>query len=95
MEGYLGITLENDALGILQDTHWAIGYFGYFPSYTVGNVLSVQRFEAAIEKRPEIGFGNSFFPDADFFSIGHNNIELASRNNRNVWIAIARESEFQ
>ncbi len=54
MEVYLGITPENDALGILQDTHWAIGYFGYFPSYTVGNVLSVQLFEAAIEKRPEI-----------------------------------------
>ena len=32
MEEYLGITPENDALGILQDTHWAIGYFGHFPS---------------------------------------------------------------
>jgi carboxypeptidase Taq len=28
--------------------------FGYFPSYTVGNVLSVQLFEAAIDDRPEI-----------------------------------------
>ena len=54
MEEYLGIVPENDALGVLQDTHWAIGYFGYFPSYTVGNVLSVQLFEAAVEKRPEI-----------------------------------------
>jgi carboxypeptidase Taq len=54
MEEYLGITPENDALGILQDTHWAIGYFGYFPSYTVGNVLSVQLFEAAVDERPEI-----------------------------------------
>jgi carboxypeptidase Taq len=54
MEEYLGIVPENDALGVLQDTHWAIGYFGYFPSYTVGNVLSVQLFEAAIERRPEI-----------------------------------------
>ena len=47
MEEYLGIVPENDALGVLQDTHWAIGYFGYFPSYTLGNVLSVQLFEAA------------------------------------------------
>ncbi len=54
MEEYLGIVPENDALGVLQDTHWAIGYFGYFPSYSVGNVLSVQLFEAAVEGRPEI-----------------------------------------
>ena len=54
MEEYLGIVPANDARGILQDTHWAIGYFGYFPSYTVGNVLSVQLFEAAVEERPEI-----------------------------------------
>jgi carboxypeptidase Taq len=54
MEEYLGIVPENDARGILQDTHWAIGYFGYFPSYTVGNVLSVQLFETALEDRPEI-----------------------------------------
>ena len=54
MDEYLGIVPENDARGILQDTHWAIGYFGYFPSYTVGNVLSVQLFEAAVEERPEI-----------------------------------------
>jgi carboxypeptidase Taq len=54
LEEYLGIVPENDARGILQDTHWAIGYFGYFPSYTVGNVLSVQLFEAAVEERPGI-----------------------------------------
>jgi carboxypeptidase Taq len=54
MEEYLGIVPENDALGVLQDTHWAIGYFGYFPAYTVGNVLSVQLFEAAVGERPEI-----------------------------------------
>jgi carboxypeptidase Taq len=54
MEEYLGVVPQNDARGILQDTHWAIGYFGYFPSYTVGNVLSVQLFEAAIDERPEI-----------------------------------------
>jgi carboxypeptidase Taq len=54
MEEYLGIVPNNDALGVLQDTHWALGLFGYFPSYTVGNVLSVQIFEAAVEERPEI-----------------------------------------
>jgi carboxypeptidase Taq len=54
MEEYLGITPENDSLGVLQDTHWAIGYFGYFPSYTVGNVLSAQLFDAAVDELPEI-----------------------------------------
>jgi carboxypeptidase Taq len=54
MEEYLGLVPKNDALGVLQDTHWAIGYFGYFPSYTVGNVLSVQLFEAAVDERPRI-----------------------------------------
>ncbi len=54
MKEYLGIVPKNDALGVLQQTHWANGYFGYFPSYTVGNVLSVQLFEAALENRPEM-----------------------------------------
>ncbi len=54
MEEYLGIVPENDALGVLQDIHWALGYFGYFPAYTVGNVLSAQLYEAAVGERPEI-----------------------------------------
>jgi carboxypeptidase Taq len=54
MEDYLGVVPENDAVGVLQDIHWAIGYFGYFPAYTVGNVLSAQLFEAAAEERSEI-----------------------------------------
>jgi carboxypeptidase Taq len=54
MEEYLGIFPENDARGVLQDIHWALGYFGYFPAYTVGNVLSAQLFEAAVGERPEI-----------------------------------------
>lgn len=54
MGEYLGLVPKNDALGVLQDTHLAIGYFGYFPAYTVGNVLSVQFFEAAVGERPEM-----------------------------------------
>jgi carboxypeptidase Taq len=37
---YLGITPSNDAEGILQDSHWAGGAFGYFPTYTLGNLIS-------------------------------------------------------
>jgi carboxypeptidase Taq len=42
MEQYLGQTINNDAEGVLQDTHWYIGYFGYFPSYALGNLYNAQ-----------------------------------------------------
>ncbi len=37
-EEYLGVEVPDDAKGVMQDTHWASGYFGYFPSYAMGNV---------------------------------------------------------
>ncbi|PID58269.1 carboxypeptidase [candidate division KSB3 bacterium] len=49
METYLGITPPNDALGVLQDVHWSAGLFGYFPTYTLGNVLSLQ-FNACLRR---------------------------------------------
>ena len=45
MRTYLGITPEGDADGVLQDVHWAMGSFGYFPTYTLGNLYAVQIFE--------------------------------------------------
>ncbi|MEQ1567784.1 MAG: carboxypeptidase M32, partial [Myxococcota bacterium] len=36
----------SDLEGCLQDVHWAVGSFGYFPSYTVGNLYAAQLFEA-------------------------------------------------
>ena len=41
-EEYLGITPPNDKLGVLQDTHWYGGAFGYFPSYALGNLYGAQ-----------------------------------------------------
>jgi carboxypeptidase Taq len=38
MESLLGITIDNDAEGCLQDTHWAKGNIGYFPDYALGNI---------------------------------------------------------
>ncbi|MFW9788236.1 MAG: carboxypeptidase M32 [Candidatus Thorarchaeota archaeon] len=35
---YLGMDVPNDEKGALQDTHWASAYFGYFPSYALGNI---------------------------------------------------------
>ncbi|HYB03817.1 MAG TPA: carboxypeptidase M32 [Nitrososphaerales archaeon] len=39
LEEYLGIRPPNDAMGVLQDVHWSHGDFGYFPTYTLGNVI--------------------------------------------------------
>ncbi len=38
----LGLRIENDSEGVMQDTHWASGYYGYFPSYALGNIYSGQ-----------------------------------------------------
>ena len=39
-EDYLGVTPTDYSTGILQDSHWAGGAFGYFPTYTLGNLIS-------------------------------------------------------
>jgi len=39
---YLGVDVKNDSEGVMQDTHWANGYYGYFPSYALGNIYSGQ-----------------------------------------------------
>ena len=39
---YLGITPANDGEGVLQDVHWCRGSFGYFPTYTMGNIIGGQ-----------------------------------------------------
>ena len=41
-ESYLGITPPNDKNGCLQDVHWSGGMLGYFPTYSMGNILSYQ-----------------------------------------------------
>ena len=37
---YLGTAPENDRDGVLQDVHWYCGLFGYFPTYTIGNMIA-------------------------------------------------------
>ena len=39
-EDYLGMRPKNDAEGALQDVHWSGGSFGYFATYTLGNVVA-------------------------------------------------------
>jgi carboxypeptidase Taq len=54
MEEYLGVYPRDDAEGILQDIHWADGCFGYFPTYTLGNLYAAQIFAAACADLPHI-----------------------------------------
>lgn len=49
----LGITPPNDKAGCLQDIHWAMGSFGYFPSYALGNLFSAHLFEAFSHQHPD------------------------------------------
>lgn len=42
MKEYLGIVPESDKVGVLQDVHWSGGSFGYFPTYSLGNVYAAQ-----------------------------------------------------
>lgn len=39
---YLGITPPDDSQGVMQDVHWSAGLFGYFPTYSLGNIWSAQ-----------------------------------------------------
>jgi carboxypeptidase Taq len=48
------IPVPDDARGCLQDTHWAIGALGYFPTYTLGTLNAAQLFAAALKQDAEI-----------------------------------------
>lgn len=54
MTELLGITPTNDAQGCLQDIHWAHGSFGYFPTYTLGNLYASQFFHTAQQAMPSL-----------------------------------------
>jgi carboxypeptidase Taq len=53
-EELMGIAVPNDALGVLQDSHWSGGSFGYFPTYLLGTVLSVQIWEKLRNEIPAV-----------------------------------------
>jgi carboxypeptidase Taq len=51
---YLGITPSSDAEGVLQDVHWAGGAFGYFPSYSLGNMYAAQMMHKLQQIMPDL-----------------------------------------
>ncbi len=53
-EEYVGITPPDNAQGCLQDIHWSMGIFGYFPTYQLGNLYAAQFFAAAKQALPDL-----------------------------------------
>ncbi|MDR2720300.1 MAG: carboxypeptidase M32 [Nitrososphaerota archaeon] len=49
---YLGVEIEKDSEGVMQDTHWYSGLYGYFPSYALGNIYSGQITNTLTEALP-------------------------------------------
>jgi len=54
MTEYLGITPPDDAKGVLQDVHWSGGMIGYFPTYALGNLASVQLWDKLLQEQPSV-----------------------------------------
>jgi carboxypeptidase Taq len=54
MDQRLGLRPASDLEGVLQDVHWAVGSFGYFPSYALGAVMAAQFYEALRLAVPDI-----------------------------------------
>lgn len=68
-EQYLGMEIENDSEGALQDTHWAWAYWGYFPTYALGNMYSgmiLERMEKDIPNWRECISQGSIAPVIDW-----------------------------
>ncbi len=51
---YLGLTPPDDRQGVLQDTHWAAGLLGYFPTYSLGNVYGAQLWSTLRQVIPDL-----------------------------------------
>jgi len=51
---FLGLTPPDDAKGVLQDIHWSMGYIGYFPTYTLGNLIASQLWPKIEEDIPDL-----------------------------------------
>jgi carboxypeptidase Taq len=47
MQAYLGLTPPGPGPGVMQDVHWSAGLFGYFPTYTLGNLYAAQFYARA------------------------------------------------
>lgn len=69
---YLGVEIKDDSEGVMQDTHWASGLYGYFPSYALGNVYTGQLAAAITRDLPD----------------WQNQVALGKMNPVNKWLRI-------
>jgi carboxypeptidase Taq len=63
MRAYLGLTPPGPGQGVMQDVHWSAGLFGYFPTYTLGNLYAAQFYARA---KAELGPLEEKFAAGDF-----------------------------
>jgi carboxypeptidase Taq len=54
MQEFLGVDVPDDARGVLQDVHWSGGGIGYFPTYALGNVISLQLWNVVRAALPDL-----------------------------------------
>ena len=54
MKEFLGVDVPSDSDGVLQDVHWSGGGIGYFPTYALGNVISLQIWAKVREALPDL-----------------------------------------
>jgi carboxypeptidase Taq len=54
MKDLLGVDVPDDTNGVLQDTHWSSGGIGYFPTYALGNVISLQLWAVVRDALPDL-----------------------------------------
>ena len=81
-ESDLGVRPPSPRDGVLQDVHWSAGLFGYFPTYTLGNLIGAQLFAAA---QKEIGRLDQEIRRGHFDSLMHwlrKNVHQAGRRYR-------------
>jgi carboxypeptidase Taq len=63
LRDYLGVEPKDVVEGVLQDVHWSGASFGYFPTYALGNVISIQLWERAVS---DLGDLDAQFEAGDF-----------------------------
>jgi carboxypeptidase Taq len=63
MCAYLGLTPPDVSHGVMQDIHWSAGLFGYFPTYTLGNIYAAQFYARA---QTDVGSLEDGFAEGDF-----------------------------
>ena len=54
MKEFLGVDVPDDGHGVLQDVHWSGGGIGYFPTYALGNVISLQLWRVVGQALPDL-----------------------------------------